>query len=142
MAALSVKVSRVGKSPLEVNAAAAGYEVMRLGPGADSVRLIKATSDYMHGSALLGWVAEDTVAVLTVRVSGSTPGEIGQRVAALRSAFRAFRYTVTVTYEDRMETWSCMPSTVIEGDGGEWDSETIGAGWSDVLVQVERHPSR
>ena len=142
---LSIKVSRsfvAGVTgPLELQDFDGGYEILSAGPGAESVRLITEESDFVDGSVLLGWVRQDTQALIRVRVYGDNQGDLDLKIRAVRKAVQQLHYTVTVTRQNSTQVWVGMPSPVIEGNGGVWDPDLLAVHWQDVTIAMAKHPS-
>lgn len=141
---LSMKVSRSaavgGPTDLELNDFDGGYEVLKAGPGPESMQLVTADSDHHDGSVLIGYVMADTVAPLRVRVYGDSQADLEGRIEALRRAFHQWTFTLTEVRDDYSRVWRCKPSAVVEGDGGVWDPALLGLHWQDVSIAVTRSP--
>jgi hypothetical protein len=131
----------LGLSPLYVEDPANGYTVMKVGPGARTMRLEHATSPVSDGSVLTGATADLQQARLVIRVHGATTGDVLARLGVVEQALNQWAYNVTIVIDGVTEVWRCQPANHSRGLSGTYEAEHLKGGWQDLTVELPKQPA-
>lgn len=74
-----------------------------------------ATAPYVHGALLTSAVLENSALPISLKVTGSTPGELGDYLDDLMEAVSQFSYTVTLNEDNTITTWAAEPADYTPG---------------------------
>jgi len=113
--AVSLTVSRP-TTPLELEQPGTS-RVVSVGPGSMSRRREVAISPFVDGEFLISSVKDVVNIALAVRFFGATHAALKANVEAALAAFDQFSYTLTLTLEGEVSTWSCEPADYGPLDG-------------------------
>lgn len=102
------------------------YGIVGIGPGGQAWRRNLIVGRYQHGSVSLGETLEDASLVGLVRVYGATWLEVRTRAAALFTALAQHAYTVTLTIDGVIDTYTCRPGD-IDISGGDLQKHHVRA---------------
>lgn len=80
---------------------------------------------YIHGSALLGAVKDQSSLPLEVLVQSNTAANLDAAIKTLTDALDQFSYDVTVTVDGVAKTWSCDPGSYASTDGQVNDARQV-----------------
>lgn len=116
------------------------YQVVSAGPGALGWRREVATSPYVHGETLVSAVKDVGRAPLVVRALGTSASQLDTRIAALVRAFEQFSYSITLTIDGVVKTWTCEPADYAPGDSGTLDKFGLMAKMQEIHFDIPRHP--
>ena len=139
MLAVTIDRTALGLAALDVNAPGSGFAVVSLGPGTSTMRLDYARSPVSDGAVLTNARAEIRNALVVVRCYG-TPAQIQANLEQVEAAVRQRTYTITVTIDGVVDTWTCLPATHARGSSGTYNADELLAGWQDITLDIPRQP--
>lgn len=139
---LGMTISRglISLDSLELEDPAGGLTIMSFGPGPRTMRLEHATSPVSDGAILTGAVADLDHAFLVLRVFGADADTVLTKVEEVEAAFNQWWYMLTVTMDDREETWYCQPANTSRGASGVYNAAELMGGWQDLTLTIPKQP--
>lgn len=96
----------------------------------------EVSSIYVNGNFPVRGAQDNVTEQLVVDITGDAQSSLYVRKELLLSAFRQLRYTMTVTFGDHQEVWSCFLTPWTEQEEQEWRVAVS----SQIRAQVPRLP--
>lgn len=138
--AYSVTRTELALADLLLQDPAAGYEVVRMGPGSRAWRRETIKSAYVHGETQVSAVLDIQTAPLVLRIKGATHSQADTRLDAVIDAFSQFVYYVGVIIDGVTWVWECFPADIGIDEGGEIGKFHWMAKMFEVTLSIPRNP--
>ena len=138
---LTIDRSELLLGDLVIGEDAGGYSLIKegIGPGQQSWRRLAVTSPWAHGERLVHAVKDAPSMNVDIRVTGTSHGNLWNRLDVLTRAFSQFSYDLTFDIEGAVFTWEkCQPADWAVGNGGQIDDRMIRSLKQEVRFVVRR----